>query len=74
VEGVFRFEPEAVERILAASQLKPYLIQKFCIHSVNRMLEQGREVVKTEDVEAVRSAVRFDPEELEPSEAHSASA
>ncbi len=74
VEGVFRWEPEAVERILAASQLRPYLIQKFCIHSVNRMLEQGREVVRTEDVEAVRSAVRFDPEELEPSEAHSAHA
>ena len=74
VEGVFRWEPDAVEHILAASQLRPYLIQKFCIHSVNRMLEQGREVVKTEDVEAVRSAVRFDPEELEPSEANSAHA
>ncbi|HET7295312.1 MAG TPA: AAA family ATPase [Vicinamibacteria bacterium] len=74
VEGVFRWEPEAVERILSSSMLRPYLIQKFCIHSVNRMLEQGREVVKTEDVEAVRSAVRFDPEELEPGEAHSAPA
>ena len=40
VEGVFRYEPEAVEAILACSELKPYVIQKFCIHAVNRMLEE----------------------------------
>jgi hypothetical protein len=60
VEGVFRYEAEAVERILAASALKPYVIQKFCIHAVNRMLEEGRTTVTAEDVEAVREAVRFE--------------
>jgi len=60
VEGYFRYEVEAVERILAWSELKPYVIQKFCIHAVNRMLEQDREVVRAEDVEAVRDTVRFE--------------
>jgi tetratricopeptide (TPR) repeat protein len=60
VEGVFRYEADAVERILAASALKPYVIQKFCIHAVNRMLEDGRTTVTAEDVEAVREAVRFE--------------
>jgi hypothetical protein len=74
VEGVFRWEPDAVERILETSQLKPYVIQKFCIHAVNRMLEEGREVVKAEDVEAVRESVRLDPEDLQPVSVSSASA
>ncbi len=73
VEGVFRWEPQAVERILETSQLKPYVIQKFCIHAVNRMLEEGREVVRTEDVEAVREVVRLDPEDLLPAPGRSAS-
>ncbi len=60
VEGIFRFEPEAVESILEASERKPYVIQKFCIHAVNRMLEQEREVVRAADVEAVRDTVRFE--------------
>jgi tetratricopeptide (TPR) repeat protein len=60
VEGVFRFEPEAVEAILAGSQLKPYVIQKFCIHAVSRMLEQDRTTVTAADVDAVRDAVQFE--------------
>jgi tetratricopeptide (TPR) repeat protein len=60
VEGVFRFESEAVEAILAGSQLKPYVIQKFCIHAVSRMLEQGRTTVTAADVDAVRDAVQFE--------------
>jgi hypothetical protein len=74
VEGIFRFEPEAVEVILEASALKPYVIQKFCIHSLNRMLEQGREVVRAEDVEAVRDAVRFEGRDEAPAAARTASA
>jgi hypothetical protein len=62
VEGVFRWEPEAVERILTLSHLKPYLIQKFCIHAVNRMLEDGRTTISAADVQAVRDAVLFDVE------------
>ncbi len=60
VEDVFRYQPEAVEGILAMSQLKPYVIQKFCIHAVNRMLEENRTVVTAEDVNAVKDAVLFE--------------
>jgi hypothetical protein len=59
VQEVFRWEPEAVERILALSHLKPYLIQKFCIH---RMLEEGRTRITAADVQAVRDTVLFDME------------
>ena len=57
VAGVFRYEPEAVERILELSQRKPYLVQKLCIHAVNRMLEEGRTTVRSADVEAARQVV-----------------
>jgi AAA+ ATPase superfamily predicted ATPase len=60
VEGVFRYDPEAVELILARSSLKPYLIQKVCIHAVNRMLEDGRTTVTRGDVAAVLDTVRLE--------------
>jgi hypothetical protein len=58
VESYFHYEPEAVLAILEHSELKPYLIQKFCIHAVNRMLEAGRTRVRASDVIAVREAVQ----------------
>ena len=67
VEGVFRWAPEAVEAILAYSELKPYIIQKFCIHAVNQMLEEGRTTITAADVEAVRPLVLFErAEEVAP--------
>jgi tetratricopeptide (TPR) repeat protein len=57
VSGFFRWQPQAVERILELSQLKPYLVQKFCVHAVNRMLEHGRGTIRLEDVESARSEV-----------------
>jgi hypothetical protein len=56
VGGVFRWQPEAVERVLELSQLKPYLVQKLCVHAVNRMLEQGRSTIRLEDIDAARGA------------------
>jgi hypothetical protein len=63
VEDVFRWETEAVEKILEASALKPYVIQKYCIHAVNRMLEQGRTTITGEDVEAAHADVSFEGRE-----------
>jgi tetratricopeptide (TPR) repeat protein len=60
VEGYFHYEPEAVAAILEHSELKPYLVQKFCIHAVNRMLEAGRTVVRAADVFAVRETVQLE--------------
>jgi AAA+ ATPase superfamily predicted ATPase len=60
VDGVFRYAPDAVEGILERSGMKPYVIQKYCIHAVNRMLEEGRTTISARDVEAVRETVHFD--------------
>lgn len=60
VQGVFRFEDEAVEKILNLSDLKPYLIQKFCIHAVNHMIEEGRSTIAVRDVVAVEALVLSD--------------
>jgi hypothetical protein len=57
VAGIFRWQPQAVERVLELSQLKPYLVQKLCVHAVNRMLEEGRGTIRRDDVEAAREAV-----------------
>jgi tetratricopeptide (TPR) repeat protein len=63
VEGFFRYEPAALERILELSRLRPYLIQKFCIHAVNHMLEQGRSTITVDDVSAVRETVLVETDE-----------
>jgi tetratricopeptide (TPR) repeat protein len=60
VEGIFRYAPDAVEKILEHSAMKPYVIQKYCIHAVNRMLEDGRSTITVADVDAVRGTVHFD--------------
>jgi histone H3/H4 len=57
VAGVFRFQPEAVERILDLSRLRPYFVQKYCVHAVSHMLENGRGTIRVEDVEAARQIV-----------------
>ncbi len=57
VAGVFRFRADAVERILELSRLRPYLIQKYCVHAVGHMLEEGRGTIRRQDVEAARATV-----------------
>jgi len=52
VAGVFRYEPAAVERILELGRGRPYLIQRICLHAVNRMLDEGRTTIRLADVEA----------------------
>jgi hypothetical protein len=74
VEGVFRYEPAAVQAILDYSELKPYLIQKYCIHAINRIIEDRRTVVKAEDVDAVREAAHFEGRGTGPGPAMRASA
>jgi len=69
VAGIFRWKGEAVERILDLSRLRPYLVQKYCVHSLNHMLEEGRSTVRLEDVEAARVVVEAEVAEGEP-EAH----
>jgi tetratricopeptide (TPR) repeat protein len=65
VGGVFRWKSEAVEAILESSRLRPYLIQKYCVHAVNSMLENRRSTIRREDVEAARSVVELETTESE---------
>ncbi len=62
VRGFFRWQGEAVERVLELSQLRPYLIQKLCVHAVSRMLEEDRGTIRLEDVEAARHVVAGEPD------------
>lgn len=57
VQGVFRYTPDAVESIVHISQMKPYAIQRLCIHAVNRMLEDGRTTINADDVTAAGDAL-----------------
>lgn len=66
VEDFFSFQPDAVQAILEASSGRPYLIQKLCIHAVNRMLEAGRTTIERGDVDAVSPAVLADHESPAP--------
>jgi hypothetical protein len=52
VAGVFRYEPSAVEPILTLACGRPYLIQRLCLHAVNRMLDEGRTTIRLADVDA----------------------
>jgi tetratricopeptide (TPR) repeat protein len=66
VAGVFRWKPEAVERVLELSRLRPYLVQKLCVHAVNRMLDAGRGTIRLEDVEAARGTLASEDADGEP--------
>ena len=46
--------------ILEYSEMKPYLIQRFCIHAVSRIIDHGRTTVFASDVEAVRDSAHVD--------------
>ncbi|MDA8020750.1 MAG: AAA family ATPase [Thermoanaerobaculia bacterium] len=55
--GMFRIQAGVAERIAEISQCKPYLVQKLCLALVNRLHDQGRDIVTLEDVEAVKARV-----------------
>jgi hypothetical protein len=52
VAGVIGYDAAAVARILELSRLRPYLIQRLCIRSIDRALDEGRSVVWRSDVDA----------------------
>ena len=57
VNGIFRYDDEAVGRIIEYSENVPYRIQKFCINVINRIIEARRHRVTVEDVESVKAKV-----------------
>ncbi|HKB08551.1 MAG TPA: tetratricopeptide repeat protein [Candidatus Polarisedimenticolia bacterium] len=53
IQGIFRLERGAVDRIIENTGCKPYLIQKTCISLVNRMHDERRRRITIADVDAV---------------------
>jgi hypothetical protein len=57
VHGIFRYEAEALEKILALSKCEPYRIQRLCVNVINRIIERKRRRVTEHDVEAVHAEI-----------------
>ena len=57
VKGVYRYDDEAVARIIAYGQGRPHRIQQYCLEAVNRMLTARRTRVTLADVEAAHEAI-----------------
>jgi tetratricopeptide (TPR) repeat protein len=57
VKGIFKYEPQAIERILEYSGCRPYVIQGFCVNVINRIIESRRRRVTVTDVDAVKDEV-----------------
>jgi len=53
IDGVFRADNDAVDRIIALTECRPYLIQKLCVALVTRLHEQHRRKFTVADVDAV---------------------
>ena len=56
IEGMFKADAEAVERIISLTGGQPYLIQKLCVALVTRLHEQRRRRMTVADVDAVANA------------------
>lgn len=53
IEGIFRADAEVIERIIALTGGRPYLIQKLCVALVTRLHEERRRKMTVADVDAV---------------------
>jgi tetratricopeptide (TPR) repeat protein len=51
--GMFKVEPGVIDRIVALTDCRPYLIQKMCIDLVDRMHQEKRRTITVDDVERV---------------------
>jgi len=57
VRGIYTYDEQALEKILFYSKNEPYIIQKFCVQVINRLIEEKRRRVLVGDVDAVASQV-----------------
>jgi hypothetical protein len=53
IGGVFKFDQAVIDRIIELTDCRPYHVQRLCVALVNRMYEQGRRQITTDDVDAV---------------------
>jgi len=52
VQGVYRYDQEAISRIIAYSDRRPFEAQKLCLHAVKEALEHKKRHVTASEVEA----------------------
>ncbi|MFQ5641291.1 MAG: ATP-binding protein [bacterium] len=57
VAGIFSYDEAAINKVITYSECKPYIIQKFCVNVINRIIEEKRRRVTPEDVELVKEQV-----------------
>jgi ligand-binding sensor domain-containing protein/Cdc6-like AAA superfamily ATPase len=66
VQGVYRYDQEAIRRIIAYSDRRPFEAQKLCLHAVKEALEQKKRYVTASEVEAaLKSALEERGSEFE---------
>lgn len=58
VKGAYRYEEQAVQRLIAYGKGRPYRIQQYCLEAVNHMLGDDRRKVRLADVEAAHETIR----------------
>ena len=58
IAGMFKLEDGVVERIIALTSGRPYLIQKLCIALVTRLHEDNRRTITLGDVDALGGLVQ----------------
>jgi hypothetical protein len=52
VQGVYRYDKEAIERIISYSDRRPFEAQKLCLHAVKEAVGHNRRQVSAAEVEA----------------------
>jgi hypothetical protein len=58
VEGIYRYDQDAIAQIIAYSDRKPFEAQQLCLHAVRETLAQNKRQVTTSEVEvALRSSL-----------------
>ena len=58
VKGVYRWDQDALEFIVAHANGRPYRIQQYGMESVNRMFEGNRTTIQLADVEGAHEAIQ----------------
>jgi tetratricopeptide (TPR) repeat protein len=54
VQGIFSYDREAIDRIIDYSDCQPYLVQRYCVHVINRIIDNKRRRAHASDVDAVK--------------------
>lgn len=57
VKGIYRWDQDALEFVIAQANGRPYRIQQYGLESVNHMFEAKRTTIKLADVEAAHEAI-----------------